>query len=34
MIIAKYLSHNNQMLKYIKQALYNFEKTKIAFEHH
>ena len=31
-ILASYVSHNEETLRYIKYALYRLEKTKIAFE--
>ncbi len=34
MILAKYVSYNDKMLRYIEHTLYRLEKTKIAFEHH
>ena len=33
-ILARYVLHDNKMLRYIEHALYRLEKTKIAFEHH
>ena len=31
-ILAQYVLHNDEMLRYIEHALYKLEKTKIAFE--
>ena len=33
-MLAQYVSHNEEMLRYMEHALYRLEKTKIAFEHH
>ena len=33
-MLAQYISHNNEILRYIEHVLYRLEKTKIAFEHH
>ena len=33
-ILAWYILHDNETLRYIDYALYRLEKTKIAFEHH
>ena len=33
-ILAKYVSHDNKTLRYMKHALYKLKKIKIAFEHH
>ena len=34
MMLAQYVSHDDETLRYIEHALYRLEKTKIAFEHH
>lgn len=31
-IVAQYVLHNEETLRYIKHALYKLEKTKIVFE--
>ncbi len=33
-ILAQYVSHDEETLRYMEQALYKLEKTKIAFEQH
>lgn len=33
-MLAQYVSHDDEMLRYMKHALYRLEKTKIAFEQH
>ncbi len=33
-ILAQYVSHDNKMLRYMENALYRLENTKIVFEHH
>ena len=33
-MIAQYLLYNNEILSYMKHALYRLDKTKIAFENH
>ena len=33
-MLAQYVSHDDETLRYMEHALYRLEKTKIAFEHH
>ncbi len=33
-MLAQYVSHNEETLRYMEHALYRLEKTKIAFEQH
>ena len=33
-ILAQYISHDDETLQYMEYALYRLEKTKIAFEYH
>ncbi len=33
-ILAQYVLHDNEMLRYMAHALYRLENTKIAFEHY
>ncbi len=33
-ILAQYILHDNEILRYIKHILYRLQNTKIAFEHH
>ncbi len=33
-IVAQYVSHDEETLRYMEHALYKLEKTKIAFEQH
>ena len=33
-MLAQYVSHDDETLRYMEHALYKLEKTKIAFEHH
>ena len=33
-ILAQYVSHDDETLWYMEHSLYRLEKTKIAFEHH
>ena len=33
-MLAQYVLHDDETLRYIEHALYRLEKTKIAFEHH
>ncbi len=34
MMLAQYVSHDDETLRYMEHALYRLEKTKIAFESH
>ena len=33
-MLAQYVSHDDETLRYMEHALYRLEKTKIAFEYH
>ncbi len=33
-ILAQYVLHNDETLRYMEHVLYSLENTKIAFEHH